>query len=94
VKPPSKSVSETLIGVSRGRDGLETVGDLYVDLKLEGLDTTQMDDLGGVMDEILAASMEILAENEVLDSGEETVGDDSEDEESFSGRGTHNPAAP
>jgi hypothetical protein len=38
--------------------------------------------------------MEILAENEVSDSGEETVGDDSEDEESFSGRGTYNPAAP
>jgi hypothetical protein len=38
--------------------------------------------------------MEILAEKEVSDSGEETVGDDPEDEESFSGRGTHNPAAP
>jgi hypothetical protein len=61
---------------------------------LEGLDATQMDDLGGVTDEILAAQMEILAENEVSDSGEETVGDYSEDEESFYGRGTHNPAAP
>jgi hypothetical protein len=38
--------------------------------------------------------MEILAENEVSESGEETVGEDSEDEESFSGKGTHNPAAP
>jgi hypothetical protein len=53
-----------------------------------------MDDLGGVTDEILVAQMEILAENEVFDSGEETVVDDSEDDESFSGRGTHNPAAP
>jgi hypothetical protein len=63
-------------------------------LKLEGLDAAQMDDLGGVTDEIIAAQMEILAENEVSDSGEETVGADSEDEDSFSGRGTHNPAAP
>jgi hypothetical protein len=38
--------------------------------------------------------MEILAENEVLESREETVGDDSEDEESFSCRGTNNPAVP
>jgi hypothetical protein len=38
-----------------------------------------MDDLGGVTDEILAAQMEILAENEVSDSGEETVGGDSEE---------------
>jgi hypothetical protein len=53
-----------------------------------------MDDLGGVMDEILAAKMEILAENEVSDSGEETVGDDTEDDESFSCRGSHIPAAP
>jgi hypothetical protein len=56
-----------------------TVGDLFVDLKLEGLDATQMDDLGGVTDEILVDQMEILAENEVSESGEETVGDDSED---------------
>jgi hypothetical protein len=53
-----------------------------------------MDDLGGVTDEILAAQMEILAENEVSDNGEETVGEDSEDEELFVGRGTHNPEAP
>jgi hypothetical protein len=70
------------------------VGNLLVDLKLEGLDATQLDDLGGVMDEILAAQMEILAENEVSDSGEEMGGVDSEDEDSFSGRGTHNSAAP
>jgi hypothetical protein len=94
VKLPSKSVAETLSGVSRGRDGLATMGGLFVDLKLEVLDPTQMDDLGGVTHEILAAQMEILAENEVSNSGEETVGDESEDEESFSGRGTHNPADP
>jgi hypothetical protein len=70
------------------------VGDLFVDLKLEGLDATQMDYLGGVTDEILVAQMESLAENEVSDSGEETVGENLEDEESFSSRGTHNPAAP
>jgi hypothetical protein len=61
---------------------------------LEILDAAQMDDLGGVVDEIIAAQMEILAENEVSDSGEGTVGEDSEDEESFSGKGTHNPVAP
>jgi hypothetical protein len=61
---------------------------------LEELDATQMDDLGGVTDEIIADHMEILAENEVSISGEETVGEYSEDEESFAGRGTHNPAAP
>jgi hypothetical protein len=70
------------------------VGGLFVDLKLEGLDANQMYDLGGVTDEILADQMKILSENEVSDSGEEIVGDDSEDEESFSGRDTHNPAAP
>jgi hypothetical protein len=53
-----------------------------------------MDDLGGVTDEIMVAQMGILAENEVSDSEEETMGDDLEDEESFSSRGTHNPAAP
>jgi hypothetical protein len=30
---------------------------------LEGLDATQMDDLGGFMDEVIAAQMEIIAEN-------------------------------
>jgi hypothetical protein len=63
-------------------------------LNLEELDAAQMDDLGGVTDEILPAQMEILAENEVSDSGGDIVGADSEDEESFSGRGTHNPLAP
>jgi hypothetical protein len=63
-------------------------------LNLEGLDAAQMDDLGVVTDEIMAAQMEILAENEVSDSGEDTVGTDSKDEESFSGRGTHNTVVP
>jgi hypothetical protein len=94
VKLPSKSVDETLTGVSGGMDGISIVGDLSVDLKLEGLGAAQMDDLGGVTDEILAAQMEILAENEVSDSGEDTVSEDSEDGESFAGRGTHNPADP
>jgi hypothetical protein len=46
------------------------------------------------MDEILAAQMEFFAKNDFLDSGEDIMGEDSEDEESFSGRGTHNPVAP
>jgi hypothetical protein len=83
-----------LTGASGGRDGVSTVGKLFIDFKLEGLDAAQMNDLGGVADDILAAQMEILAENEVSDSDEGTVGEDSEDEESFAGKGTHNPAAP
>jgi hypothetical protein len=63
------------------------------DLNLEGLDATNMDDLGGVTDEILAAQMKILAENEVSDSGEDTMGGDSEDEVYFQGKGTHTPGA-
>jgi hypothetical protein len=65
VKLPSKLVGETLTGVSGGRDGVSAVGYLFVDLKLEGLDAAQMDDLGGVTDEIIAAQREIIAENEV-----------------------------
>jgi hypothetical protein len=42
----------------------------------------------------IARAMEILAEKEVSDNGEDTVGEDSDDDESLSGRGTHNPAAP
>jgi hypothetical protein len=91
---PSKSVGEMPTGVSGGRDRVSTVGDLCVDLKLEGLDEAQMDDLGGVTYETLAAQMEIIDQNKVSDSGEDTVGEDSEDEESFSGRGTNTPAAP
>jgi hypothetical protein len=93
VRLPAKLVGKTLAGFSGGREGLATVGGLFVDLKLEGLDATQMDDPRGVTNKIVAAQMDILAENEVSDSGEESVGDE-EDEESFSGRGTHNPAAP
>jgi hypothetical protein len=94
VKPPAKAVGDRLTGASGGRDGVSTMGDLFGDLKLEGLDAAQMNDLGGVTDEIIAVQMEILAENKVSDSGEDTVGEDSDDEESFSGKGTHNPAAP
>jgi hypothetical protein len=65
VKLPAKSVGDTLTRTSGGRERLATVGYLFVDLKLEGLDDTQMDELGGVTDEILATQMEILAENEV-----------------------------
>jgi hypothetical protein len=93
-KPPAKAVGDTLTGASGGRDGVSTVGGIFGDLKLEGLDAAQTNDLGGVTDEILAAQMEILAQNEVSDSGEYTVGEDSDDDESFSGKGTHNPAAP
>jgi hypothetical protein len=84
----------TLPGATGGMDIASNVGGLFGDLKLEGLDAVQMDDLGGVTDEIIVAQMEILAENEFLDSGEDTVGEDSEDEESFYGRVTHNPVAP
>jgi hypothetical protein len=68
-------------------------GGLFGDLNLEGRDDAQMDDLG-VTDQILSAQMEILAEIEILDSGEDTMGEDSEDEDSFFGRETHNPVAP
>jgi hypothetical protein len=87
VKPDVK-LPATVVG--RALNG----GDLFGDLKLEGLDAVQIDDLGGGTDEILVVQMEILAENEVSDSGEDTVGEDSKDEESFSGKGIHNPAAP
>jgi hypothetical protein len=51
-------------------------GGLLGDLNLKGLDATQMDDLVGVTDEVLGAQMEFLDENEVSDSGEDTVGAD------------------
>jgi hypothetical protein len=38
--------------------------------------------------------MEILAENKVSDSGEDTMGGDSDDEGSFKRKWTHNPGAP
>jgi hypothetical protein len=92
VKPPAKAVGDTLTGTSERRDIISTVRDLFGDLKLEGLDVAQMDDLEGVTYKIIVAQMEILAENEVSD-GEDTVGEELDDEESFSGKGTHNPAA-
>jgi hypothetical protein len=69
-------------------------GGSWGDLTLEGLDAAQMDDLGGVTDDILEAQMENLAVNEVSESGEDTVGGYSEDEVYFSRKGTHNPGAP
>jgi hypothetical protein len=48
VKLPAKVVGDTLTGATGGRDRASTVGDLFGNLKLEGLDTVQMDDLGGV----------------------------------------------
>jgi hypothetical protein len=83
MKPQAKAVGSTLPGVTRGMDIFSNVGVLLGNLNLEGLDAAQMDDLGGVADEMLAAQMEILAQNEVSDSGEDTVGADSEDGESF-----------
>jgi hypothetical protein len=76
-----------------GGGGRPGRGGLLGDLNLKGLDAAQMDDLGGVTYEILAAQMEILADNEVSDSGEDTLGGDLEDEVYFSGKGTHNPGA-
>jgi hypothetical protein len=93
MKLPAKSVGDTLPRATGERDRVSNMGELFGDLKLEGLDAAQMDDLGGVRDEILAAQMKILAENEVSDRGEDTVDEDSEDAESFYGRGTHNPVA-
>jgi hypothetical protein len=86
MKPPAEAVSDTLTRATGMRDRVLNVGGLFGDLKLEGLDAAQIDDLGGVMDYILSAQMGIIAENEVLDSGEDTMGEDSEDEESFFGR--------
>jgi hypothetical protein len=63
VKPPAKAVGDTLTRASGGRDRV------FGDFKLEGLDAAQMNDLGGVTDEILAAQMEILSKNEVSESG-------------------------
>jgi hypothetical protein len=63
-------------------------------LNQERLDDAHMVDLGGVRDEIFATQMEILAENEVLDSGSDNVGGDSEDEVYFKGNGNHSSARP
>jgi hypothetical protein len=63
-------------------------------LNIERLYAAQMDGLGGVTAEMLTAQIEILADNEVLDSGEDTVDANSEEDVYLSGRGTHNPAVP
>jgi hypothetical protein len=94
LKPRAKTTSETRSRVPGGRERDPDVGDLLSDLNLEGLDAAQMDDLGGVTGDILAAQMKILAEHKVSDSGEDTVGGDSEDEGSSKSKGTHNPGAP
>jgi hypothetical protein len=54
-KPRAKAVSETLPGFVGGRERDSDMGGLLGDLNLEGLDSAQMDELGGVTDEILAA---------------------------------------
>jgi hypothetical protein len=74
VKPHAKVVGETHSGCRGGRERDPDIGDLSGDLNLEGLDADQIDDPGGVTDQILAAQMEILAENEVSDGVEDTVG--------------------
>jgi hypothetical protein len=77
VKPQAKAVGDTHSGCVGGREGGRGVdpgvGGLLGDLNLEGIDAAQMDDLGGATDEIVAAQMEILAENLVSDNGEDTV---------------------
>jgi hypothetical protein len=55
VKLPSKAFGDSLTRASGGRDRVLTGGGIFGDLKLEGLDAAQMDDLGGVTGEILAA---------------------------------------
>jgi hypothetical protein len=75
-KPRAKTVRETRLWVEGGRERDLDGGGLLGDLNIEGL----------VIDEILAAQMEILAENEVSDSGGDTVGGDSGYEGSFKGK--------
>jgi hypothetical protein len=84
---------------SLGREGQSfDRGGLSGDLKLEDFDAAQMNDLGEVTDEILAAQMGSLAETRFL-----TVGKTpwvkiwmmrSHFLDFFSGKWTHNPAAP
>jgi hypothetical protein len=77
MKPQAKAVGGKLPGGTGRRYRVSNAGGgVLRDLNLEGLYAAQMDDLGGVTDEILSAQMEILAENEVSDSGEDTVGAD------------------
>jgi hypothetical protein len=75
VKLPAKAIGDKLTGAMGGRDIASTVGDLFGDLKLEGLDAAHMDDLGGVTDEIIAAQMEILLKMKFRTV--DTVGEDS-----------------
>jgi hypothetical protein len=70
------------------------LGDIMSDLDLEVKDEAQMDELGKATDEIIASQMEILAGEVDSDSGEETMGDDLEEEGSSGGGGTHSPRAP
>jgi hypothetical protein len=49
VKLPAKAVGDTLTGSMGGRDKVLTARGLFGDLKLEGLDAAQMDDLAGIM---------------------------------------------
>jgi hypothetical protein len=63
LKPHPKTVSETWSRFPEGRERDRSEGCLFGDLNIEeGLDAAQMESLGGVTDEI-------VAENEVLDSG-------------------------
>jgi hypothetical protein len=64
------------------------------DLDLEVKDEAHMDELGKANEEITAAQMQIIAGEVDSDSGEETMGYDSEEERSSGGRGTHNQRAP
>jgi hypothetical protein len=57
------------MSASGGRYRVSTLGGLFGDLKLEGLDAAQTNDLNGETDKILAAQMDFFAENKVSDSG-------------------------
>jgi hypothetical protein len=75
LKPRAKTVGETRSRVPVGRERDPVSGDLLGDINLEGLHAAQMDELGWVTDESMAARIEILDDNnKVLDSGEATVG--------------------
>jgi hypothetical protein len=64
------------------------------DLDLEVKDEAHMDELGKATDEMMATQMGILAREVHSDSGEETLGEESEEEGSSGGRETHIPRAP
>jgi hypothetical protein len=51
------------MSASGGRYRVSTLGGLFGDLKLEGLDAAQTNDLNGETDKILAAQMDFFAEN-------------------------------